>query len=237
MRNNYYSTSTRSSQTRAIPYQVLSLPSQNHTMSQPTPRNAIISAFAKTAELFDYAQVLATRYNFTLYASGGTKTFLEQEGLTVVDVATLTSYGPILGHRVVTLAPQVHGGLLATDEMLPDLKSLGWPKFDLLHCDFYPLGDALDADGATFASCIEKTDIGGPAMVRSAVKGGGRIVTIDQSQFPGVLTWLEAGEPHKDKIINVLRMRAEKAVALYCALSAEVYSTFCHLDAGAEFGL
>ncbi len=222
---------------RTIRIDVLSLPSQNHTMNTPTSRNALLSASAKTDELLDYARVLATKYDFTLYASGGTRIFLERADLTVVDVANLTKYGPVLGHRVVTLAPQVHGGLLATDEMRPELDALGWPKFDLLHCDFYPLADVLGAVDTTLASCLEKTDIGGPAMVRSAVKGGGRIVTTDQGQFPGVIRWLEAGEPDKSDIINVLRGRAEQAVALYCTLSAEVYSTYCNLNAGTEFGL
>lgn len=190
----------------------------------PIPKYALLSLFEKEG-IDEFARGLIS-HGYEIISSGGTHTYLKDRGIEVMDVAKLTGYPPVLRHRVVTLAPQIHGGLLATEEMYPELDELGWKKIHLLAVDFYPLHRALEHPGATFESCLERTDIGGPAMIRSANKGGETIVLISAGQRRPVLDWIAEGEPDSAKVMFGLRQRAEHSVAEYCKLSAEVYDTF-----------
>lgn len=187
-------------------------------------KNALISVSDKTG-VDAFAQTLIN-HGYTIYSSGGTAKFLQAAGIEVTDVATLSGFGPVLDHRVVTLAPQIHGGLLATPEMRAELDLLGWPKFDLLYVNFYPLEKAMTAPGATLESCIASTDIGGPTMVRSAVKGGDVIVMVLPYQMQLVTDWLYCGEPDRSRFLFAFRKAAEETVAEYVRLSAEVYQKF-----------
>lgn len=172
-----------------------------------------------------FAQELVSR-GYSIISSGGTADHLRKHGIVVKDVSEITGYKPVLKHRVVTLAPQIHGGLLATPDLYPELALLKWEKIDLLYVTFYPLGKELNRTGATFESCLEKTDIGGPTMIRSANKGGEVIVMTDCGQVEQVLGWMEAGEPDRKKFLFRLRARAELSVKHYIELSAEVYERF-----------
>lgn len=163
---------------------------------------------------------------YKLLSSGGTCKYLRDHGLEVVDVSEITGYPAVLGHRVVTLAPQVHGGLLATEAMTDELNQLDWPRISLLYVTFYDLQAELNRDGATFESCLEKTDIGGPTMVRSANKGGLVTVLTDETQVVEVSEWLRQGESDPAAFRRRLRGRAERAVAKYVDLSAQVYEKF-----------
>ncbi len=192
----------------------------------PAQKYALLSVFDKEG-IDEFARGLIS-HGFAIISSGGTRTYLKDRGIDLMDVAELTGYPAVLNHRVVTLAPQIHGGLLATEEMYPELDELGWKKIHLLAVDFYPLHRALEDPGATFESCLEKTDIGGPAMIRSANKGGETIVLVSPRQRAAVLGWIAAGQPEKKKVLFCLRQRAEHSVAQYCARSAEVYGTFRH---------
>lgn len=208
-------------------------------MSTPR-RRALLSASQKTAALVEYAESLHTDHGFKIFASGGTASFLAENGILVTDVASLTGFGPALGHRVVTLDPRIHGGLLATDDMVSELDALGWPRWDLLHVDFYDLAGAIEKETrgpAALPDLLQHVDIGGPAMVRSAVKGGHTIVTTNQKQFPGILRWMADGMRDRESVMLALRGRAELAVAKYIMLSAKVYSDTCDLSAGGQYGL
>lgn len=189
-----------------------------------TGKNALISVSDKEG-VVDFAHILVQN-GYTIYSSGGTAKHIQEGGVDVIDVATLSGFGAILGHRVVTLAPQIHAGLLATSEMLSELKELGWPKFDLLYVNFYPLEETMAKEGATFQSCVDGTDIGGPTMVRSAVKGGDVTVLVNRDQIPGVVSWIECGEPDRPQFLFLLRRMAEETVAQYVRSSANVYKRF-----------
>ncbi len=151
-----------------------------------------------------------------ILSSGGTAKYITDNGIEVTDVAEITGMQAVLGHRVVTLAPQIHGGLLASTEMEDELSALGWLWIDLLYVDMYPLDTVVFDPNSTPSQLIEKTDIGGPAMIRSAVKGG-RIVVTDEKSREWVMSDLVAGrEPNRDR----LALQAELHVAKYCGLSA-----------------
>lgn len=199
-------------------------------------RFALISVFTKDAALLEFVDGIIS-HGFEIVSSGGTAKFLSQAGIVNTDVREITGYGPVLDHKVVTLAPQIHGGLLASNDQLGELEKLNWPKFGLLYVTFYPLREELNREGSTFESCIKKCDIGGPTMVRSANKGGEVIVMTDPSQQKGVLQWLNDGEPNRREILDVLRGRAEQAVAEYVNDSAQVHGEYHDLTLGQQYGL
>ena len=127
---------------------------------------ALLSAYDKTG-IAAFARGL-DELGFELVASGGTAAHLEADGLAVTRVEELTGFGEMLGHRVVTLHPAIHAGILARrgfDDDLADLASHGIETFDVVCVNLYPFELDLDEERA-----IELIDIGGPAMLRAAAK-------------------------------------------------------------------
>lgn len=146
----------------------------NYTPLKPMKiKRAIFSVYDKTPEELALAHALEMD-DTEIVASGGTKErFLEPGRINVIDCAEITGLDPVLDHRVVTLAPQIHGGLLAEQKHLEELARLGWPEIDLVMCTFYPLNEMMKDPKKTFEDInAHGVDIGGPTMVRSAVKGG-----------------------------------------------------------------
>jgi phosphoribosylaminoimidazolecarboxamide formyltransferase / IMP cyclohydrolase len=186
-------------------------------------RCALLSVYDKTG-IEDFARALVAG-GWRIYASGGTAKTLAAAGIATTDVADLVGGSAILGHRVVTLSREVHAGLLArpVPEDLEELDRLGVPFIDLVCVDLYPLAEEIGSPGATTESVIEKTDIGGPTMLRSAAKGR-RIVVSLPEQRARVLAWLADGEPDAAEFRNALAAQAEAVVADYCLASARYHS-------------
>lgn len=183
---------------------------------------ALLSVYDKTG-IVEFARELI-KLGWGIFASGGTAKIIREAGLPVSDVAELVGGGPILGHRVVTLSREVHAGLLARKpEDEEEMTRLGLGYIDLVYVNLYPLEGAIDNPNATLASVIEMTDIGGPAILRSAAKGN-RIVMCDQRDQLRVLEWLQAGQPHRDQFIHRLAAKAEFVVTQYTLMSANFRS-------------
>jgi len=146
---------------------------------------ALLSVYDKTG-VIDLARGLH-ELGWELLSSGGTAKVIGEEGIPVTDVAELTGVPAILGHRVVTLHPKVHGGILAdrTDPAhLADMDEYGIEGIDLVVVNLYP-----------FASdpSIELIDIGGPALVRAAAKNHEFVgVVVDPDDYDLVLDGLRA---------------------------------------------
>ncbi len=193
------------------------------TIMQNRQRTALISVYEKKG-IEDFARELAD-LGWKIISSGGTAKHLSDAGLPVTDVAEITGFPAMLGHRVATLHPKIHGGLLAlnTPEHLAEMEKYGIPWIDLVCADFYPLREEIAKADSTPESVIEKTDIGGPTMVRSAAKGR-RIVICDPADRAKVIEWLKAGEPNEEEFLNSLAAKAEAEVARYCAVSGEYHS-------------
>ena len=169
-----------------------------------------IDAFAK--ELIDLGwQIIST---------GGTRKALEAAKIPVWDVAEFSGIAPQLDHRVATLVPEVHGGLLATPDMRAELQKWGYPWIDKVCVDLYPLENEIRRPGATRASVKKLTDMGGIALIRSAAKGD-RIVIADAHDRAPVLDWLRAGEPDPVEFRNQLAAKAEHIAGKYCLASSE----------------
>src|SRR3990167_7064164 len=186
-------------------------------------RTALLSVYDKTG-IADFARELVN-LGWKIISSGGTAQHLKETGIPITDVSEITGLPPILSHRVVTLHPKIHGGLLATDtpEHRAELEKYSIPWIDLVCDDLYPLEREIENPENTRESVIEKTDVGCPAFLRSSAKGG-RITICDVADRQKVIDWLKAGEPEREKFIGSLRAKAEETVARYASLSAEYHS-------------
>jgi phosphoribosylaminoimidazolecarboxamide formyltransferase/IMP cyclohydrolase len=155
---------------------------------------AILSAYDRTG-LVDFARRLH-ELGWSLLASGGTARVLREAGLPVTEVADYTGSPEILGGRVKTLHPAIHGGLLArpTDDDHRQLLDLGWDYIDLVAVNLYPFEETIAKPGVTYAEAIENIDIGGVTLIRAAAKNHERVTLVcDPADYPEVLAALGAG--------------------------------------------
>lgn len=149
---------------------------------------ALLSVYDKTG-LVDLARGLIN-LGWDLLASGGTAKLLMQNNLKVTEVADYTGSPEILGGRVKTLHPAIHGGLLArnTEDDLNQLHSLGWDYIDLVAVNLYPFEATVAKPDVTLAEAIEQIDIGGVALIRAAAKNHDRVTLVcDPSDYNMVL--------------------------------------------------
>jgi phosphoribosylaminoimidazolecarboxamide formyltransferase/IMP cyclohydrolase len=155
---------------------------------------AILSVYDKTG-LVAFARGLAD-LGWKLLASGGTAKLLRDNNLAVTEVADYTGSPEILGGRVKTLHPAIHGGLLARPipSDLAELRSLGWEPIDLVAVNLYPFEQTIAKPGVTLADAIENIDIGGVTLIRAAAKNHERVtLACDPADYPAVLAELQAG--------------------------------------------
>src|SRR6266498_4284415 len=155
---------------------------------------AILSVHDKTG-IVDFAEGLVT-LGWTLLASGGTAKLLRENGLSVTEVADYTKSPEILGGRVKTLHPAIHGGLLArpTDEDHDQLLNLGWDYIDLVAVNLYPFEETIAKPNVTYADAIENIDIGGVTLIRAAAKNHERVTLVcDPADYNAVLEELRNG--------------------------------------------
>ncbi|MEK7612431.1 MAG: hypothetical protein AAB407_03760 [Patescibacteria group bacterium] len=180
-------------------------------------KNALLSVYDKEG-IVEFAWGLID-LGWNLFSSGGTAKVLQEAGLAVTDIGTIVG-PPILGHRVVTLSRELHAGLLArnTPEDLAELQRIGAPYFDLVCVDLYPLQAETEREGATMESVIEKTDIGGPTLLRSGAKGR-RLVISNRESRELVLRHLQEGTGDDPDLRHMFAMEAERLVSRYCDIS------------------
>ena len=135
-------------------------------------RLALLSVSDKTG-LIDLARSLTQDLDFEIVSSGGTAKAISDAGIPVTKVSDYTSSPEILGGRVKTLHPKVHGGILARPDQDADIKDLADNNirpFDLVAVNLYPFEQTIAQPGANLTDAIEKIDIGGPTMIRAAAK-------------------------------------------------------------------
>ena len=155
---------------------------------------AILSVYNKTG-LLEFAEALC-ELGWTLLASGGTAKLLRENKIPVSEIADYTKSPEILGGRVKTLHPAVHGGLLArpTEEDHQQLLRLGWDYIDLVAVNLYPFEETINRLKVTYAEAIENIDIGGVTLIRAAAKNHERVTLVcDPADYEAVLTELREG--------------------------------------------
>ncbi|MGZ9166486.1 MAG: hypothetical protein ACXW4Q_00230 [Anaerolineales bacterium] len=149
---------------------------------------AILSVHNKTG-LIEFAKGLAD-LGWRLLASGGTAKLLRANNISVTEVAEYTKSPEILGGRVKTLHPAIHGGLLArpTENDHGQLLALGWDYIDLVAVNLYPFEETIAKSDVTYADAIENIDIGGVTLIRAAAKNHERVTLVcDPSDYNAVL--------------------------------------------------
>ena len=137
-----------------------------------------------------------TNLGWTLIASGGTAKTLRDNAIPVTEVADYTGSPEILGGRVKTLHPAIHGGLLArsTEADHTELLKLGWDYIDLVAVNLYPFEATIAKPDVTFDEAIENIDIGGVTLIRAAAKNHQRVTLVcDPADYSAVLDELQAG--------------------------------------------
>jgi phosphoribosylaminoimidazolecarboxamide formyltransferase / IMP cyclohydrolase len=157
-------------------------------------RRALLSVSDKRG-LVELARVLADR-GVHLLASGGTRTALVEAGLDVTEVSSHTGQPEILGGRVKTLHPKLHGGILARRDVPGDLQALesqGIDPIDLVVVNLYPFEATVAKAGVTFEEAVENIDIGGPSLVRGAAKNHNHVAVLTSpDQYPALIEQVQS---------------------------------------------
>ena len=179
-------------------------------------RRALLSVFDKTG-IAEFAKALADQ-GTQIISSGGTAKAIAAAGVDVTDVAEWTGYPAMLGHRVVTLHPKVHGAILALrddPDHLADIEKYELQPLDLVCVSLYPFEDAIAKDGCTLADAVEMIDIGGPTLIRASAKNH-KFVTVVTSpdQYEQVLSEMAANDGAVS--FETRQAFAHRAFALTC---------------------
>jgi phosphoribosylaminoimidazolecarboxamide formyltransferase/IMP cyclohydrolase len=174
---------------------------------------ALVSVYDKTG-LADFVRQLAAR-GIEIVSTGGTARMLREAGIVVRDVAELTGWPEMLGGRVKTLHPKVHGGILFRRSDAGDLDQTAEHKIapiDLVVVNLYPFEATAAKSGLTPEELIENIDIGGPTMVRSAAKNFESVAVVtDPVDYPAIAAEISA---HGEVTLATRLELARKAFAL-----------------------
>ncbi|MGB3612808.1 MAG: bifunctional phosphoribosylaminoimidazolecarboxamide formyltransferase/IMP cyclohydrolase [Elainellaceae cyanobacterium] len=165
---------------------------------------ALLSVSDKTG-LVDLARVLVKEFGFELVSSGGTAQVLQQASIAVTKVSDYTGSPEILGGRVKTLHPKIHGGVLARQnnpQDLADLEANQIRPFELVVVNLYPFEQTIAKADVALPEAIEQIDIGGPTLIRAAAKNFAHITVLCQpDQYPAYL------EEHRQRTSPSLEFR------------------------------
>ncbi|GCL49027.1 bifunctional phosphoribosyl aminoimidazole carboxy formyl formyltransferase/inosinemonophosphate cyclohydrolase [Microcystis aeruginosa NIES-3804] len=148
-------------------------------------RLALISVTDKTG-IVDFARQLTEEFDFEIISSGGTAKTLQAAGIPVIKVGEYTGSPEILGGRVKTLHPRIHGGILARRDWQSDLAEMEANQirpFDLVVVNLYPFEQTIANPEVTTAQAIEQIDIGGPAMLRASAKNFAHLTVISNPKY------------------------------------------------------
>ncbi|EGN92098.1 hypothetical protein SERLA73DRAFT_164227 [Serpula lacrymans var. lacrymans S7.3] len=199
-------------------------------MSQPI---ALLSVYDKTG-LIEFAQGLHAA-GVRLLGSGGTAKKIRDNGIPIEDVSDITKAPEMLGGRVKTLHPAVHGGILArsipSDEQ--DLIANSISPISIVVCNLYPFTSTIASPNCTLASAIEEIDIGGVTLLRAAAKNHSRVsVLSDPTDYS---TFLDAWTSGKGEVSLGLRNKlALKAFEVTSAYDEAISGYFREQYASAE---
>ncbi|MEO1995039.1 MAG: bifunctional phosphoribosylaminoimidazolecarboxamide formyltransferase/IMP cyclohydrolase [Planctomycetaceae bacterium] len=163
-------------------------------MDRAVPR-ALVSVSDKSG--LDEFVVGLVDAGFEIVSTGGTRRYLQEQGIAVIDVSDYTGFPEIMDGRVKTLHPKVHGAILGRPDLPDDRQAIHDHEivpFQLVVCNLYPFEATVARDGVTVADAIEQIDIGGPSMIRSAAKNHKYVSVVTRpDQYHAVLTALKDG--------------------------------------------
>ena len=156
------------------------------------PKRALVSVSDKTG-LIDLARAL-NEAGIQILSTGGSAKTIEEAGLSVTRVSEVTEFPEIMGGRVKTLHPRIHGGLLGRRDIDGEVMAEhGIPEIDLVVVNLYPFQETL-AKGASYAESVEQIDIGGPAMVRASAKNHAWVsIVTSPTDYDNIIQQIQAG--------------------------------------------
>ena len=190
-------------------------------------RRALLSVYDKTG-IVELGKTLH-EHGVVILSTGSTAKTLLDAGIPVQPVEGYTGFPEMLGGRVKTLHPRIHGGILA-DQTNPDhlrqLEEQSIATFDLVVINLYPFAATI-ASGASFEECIEQIDIGGPSMLRGAAKNHQSVAVVSSpSQYGELLEALREGgftlSQRRKLALQTYRATAEYDVTISGWLAAEI---------------
>ena len=188
-------------------------------------RRALISAWEKKG-MADFAKKLV-KLNVEIVSTGKTANLLRRSGVTVKDVASLTSFPEILSGRVKTLHPKIFGGILANKKHplhMEEVRSLGIQPFDMVVVNLYPFVEK-SKEKLNWDEMIEYIDIGGPSMLRAAAKNFKNVACLsDTSQYKAVLDEMEKSNGFLSQ--DTLKKLAQSAFYLTKEYDNTIYNYF-----------
>ena len=183
---------------------------------------ALISVSDKTG-IVEFAEEL-TKLGWEIVSTGGTKTALNTAKIPNIAIDDVTGFPEMMDGRVKTLHPNIHGGLLARRDLeshLQAAKNHHIELIDLVVVNLYPFKETLLA-GGSHEEMIEKIDIGGPSMLRSAAKNHASVtVVVDPSDYAEVLSNLTENGETSLELRQKLAAKVFRHTAAYDALIAE----------------
>lgn len=195
-------------------------------------KRAIISVSDKTG-VVEFARGLAS-LGWEIVSTGGTYKVLKAAGVPVIYVEEVTGFPEILGGRVKTLHPKIHGGILArrTPEQLAELEAHGIVPVDLVAVNLYPFRATIERPGVTLEEAVEQIDIGGPTLIRAAAKNHAHVlVVVNPARYEEVLARLKEDRVTDDFRLALAR-EAFAHTAFYDAVIAQYLGT---LSPGEKF--
>ncbi|HEX9928566.1 MAG TPA: bifunctional phosphoribosylaminoimidazolecarboxamide formyltransferase/IMP cyclohydrolase [Pyrinomonadaceae bacterium] len=147
-------------------------------------KRALISVSDKEG-IVEFARELE-KSGVEIISTGGTARALQENGITVREVSDLTGFPEMMGGRVKTLHPKIHGALLGlrdNDEHLGAMREHGIEPIDLVVVNLYPFEETVKRENASLAEAVEQIDIGGPAMIRSASKNWQSVAVVTDTKL------------------------------------------------------
>jgi phosphoribosylaminoimidazolecarboxamide formyltransferase / IMP cyclohydrolase len=193
-------------------------------------RLALLSVSDKTG-IVELARQLVEAFEFELISSGGTAKTLLDAGITVTKVSDYTGSPEILGGRVKTLHPRIHGGILARRELpqdLTDLESNHIRPIDLVVVNLYPFEQTIAQPNVTVADAIEQIDIGGPTLLRAAAKNFAHLTVLcNPARYEDYLQELQ--QNHGEVSLEFRQARAAEGFAMTMDYDRAISAYFASL--------
>jgi phosphoribosylaminoimidazolecarboxamide formyltransferase/IMP cyclohydrolase len=160
-------------------------------------RSAALFSLSDKTGAAELAKALDERGTI-IYATGGTKTFLEEHGIPARDVGDLTGFPPLFSGRVKTLHPKVFGSILFDrddEEHRAQAEKYAIPVIDTIAVNLYPFEATVAREGTTLSEAIEQIDIGGVSLLRAAAKNFSHVAVLTHpSQYAGYVAALQGGD-------------------------------------------
>lgn len=194
-------------------------------------RLALLSVTDKTG-LIEFARQLVEKFDFEIISSGGTAKTLQEADIQVIKVGDYTGSPEILGGRVKTLHPRIHGGILGRRDVpqdIIDLENNQIRPFDLVVVNLYPFEQTIANPNITLAEAIEQIDIGGPAMLRASAKNFAHLTVLCHPKYYD--TYLEELQQNNGEASLTFRQKmAGETFALTNAYDQAIASYFASLS-------